>query len=137
MPTNLDRDPERARIDELIDRVRLGTASDVEREELALYGEDRPELAAEIERAEKERELGGAWLARNEADRQSGAAHDSALARAERAIGSTLAIGGTIGALFSPALGIAALAGLGLLGFSALRVHVKASTKDPYKGVKQ
>jgi ferric-dicitrate binding protein FerR (iron transport regulator) len=137
MPSDIDRDPERDRIDELLDRVREGTASDADREELTLYGEDRPDLAIEIERAEQERQLGGEWLARSAADRRNEAAHDSPLARAERALGSTLAIGGTIGALFSPALGLAALAGLGLLGFSALRVHVKTSTKDPYKGVKQ
>ncbi len=137
MATDHDRDPERARIRELLERVRAGAIDDAEREELSLYADSRPDVAEAWSRAEDEAGLGGEWLVRVQADRRNEAAGRSKLAVAERTVGSTLAVGGAVGALFVPALGLAALAGLGILGLSALRVHVTTSIKDPYRDVEK
>jgi ferric-dicitrate binding protein FerR (iron transport regulator) len=135
MPSDSDREPQRRRLHELLGRVRDGTASEAEREELALYAEDDEDVAEAVARAERERELGGTWLARAEADRRIEAAGKTRFVKAERAVGAALTIGGTLGAFIAPPLGLAALAGLGILGLSALRVHLKSATKDPYRDI--
>ena len=132
-----DRDPERDRIADLIDRVREGNASDAEVEELSLYARDRRDVAISMTRAEADRQLGRGWLARAEVDKQIEAAEKTPFVLAERAVGSTLAVVGIIGGLFVPALGIAAVAGLGILGLSALRVHIMTAHKDPYREIEK
>ena len=61
-------DPEEKRFQELTDRVRLGEATEVEREELAIYAEEDPSRQALIAKVQDESELGKDWLARAEAD---------------------------------------------------------------------
>lgn len=117
--------------------MREGTASDAEIEELTLYADSRREVALSLSRAQHARELGGRWLVRASADKRIDAAHKAPLVVAERAVGSSLAVVGTIGLLFSPVFGVAALVGLGILGFSVLRVHVQGAVEDPYKEIEK
>lgn len=137
MASGDERDVERDRAHDLIGRLRLGAIDDAEREELALYAEDHPDVAEAVERAEKERELGEGWLVRAEADREIEEAERTPFVTAERRVGAALAVGGAVGFLFAPPLGAVALAGLGILGFSHLRTYIRAAIKDPYKEVKK
>jgi Flp pilus assembly protein TadB len=132
-----DRDPERERIDELARRVREGAATEAEREELALYSEERQEVAEVVTRADADRRLGGQWLARVEADRRIEAAERTPFVIAERAVGMTLAVAGVVGALFLPVLGVATFAGLGILGLSVFRVRARTAARDPYKDIEK
>jgi hypothetical protein len=135
--TSSDLDPERARIDELARRVREGIATDAEREELALYAGEGGDLALVATRAEADARLGGRWIARVEADRRLEAVEKTPFVVAERAVGMALAVTGVLGALFVPALGFAAVAGFGILGFSVLRVRVRTASRDPYKDIEK
>ncbi len=128
-------DPEEKRRTELALAVREGIATDAEKEELALYGEDDPEIQALVLQVEEQRSVGGKWLARAEADRRMVAEENSPLSRAEQQVGVGLMVaGGITGFFFPPAL-LVALVGAGILVGSVLRVKFKTFGKDPYDDV--
>lgn len=130
-------EPEEERLTELTRRLREGVASDAEKEELALYADGQPEVQALVKRAAEERELGGHWLARSEADKRLSAAAKTPLTIAERRVGVALVVGGGVGALFVPAAAVAMVAGAALLTWSILRVRITATDKDPYEDIEQ
>lgn len=139
-----ERDPEAERVAELMTRTQGGTASDAEKEELAMYLEDRPDLAARIaasvaeKRREDERqaELGGTWLARVDADRRLAEAESTPLVRAERGLGLGLTIAGFALSPFTPVLSMVGLiGGIGLLTWSFTRVRLSTYKDDPYKDI--
>lgn len=130
-------DPEKERIAELARRLRSGEATGVEREELALYVDDEPQLQALVKRAEADQELGGSWLARAEADARLVEAEKTPLTLAERRVGVSLMVGGGIGAFFFAPAAIGLVAGAALLTWSVLRVKVKTMDKDPYEDIEQ
>jgi hypothetical protein len=117
--------------------VREGEATEAEQEELALYAEGDPAVALLSRRADEERTLGGTWLSRVAADRRIEAAERSPVVVAERGLGMALLIGGLVGVFFVPALGLAAAAGAGILGFSVLRVRLRTAMDDPYKDIEK
>ena len=135
-PGDSDRDPEETRVAELLDRVRSQDATDAEREELALYVQDKPELSAQVERKRREGELGGTWLARVEADRRLAAAESTPLVKAERGLGLAMTIGGFALMPFAPLASVVGMiGGIGLLTWSFTRVRVRTFKDDPYRNV--
>ena len=130
-------DPETKRVQELTRRVRDGEASDAEREELALYVEDKPEVQSLVVRADQERELGAGWLARSEADKRIVAAETTPYTKFERRLGVGLIVSGGLGSFLFPPAFIAVLAGGAVLTWSVLRVKLKTLGKDPSKDIEQ
>ena len=130
--------PEQERVAELIRQVREGRATDAEREELALYGEESAECKALIVRAQEQGELGKGWLARYEADRRIVDVENTRLARAERKVGAGLIVGGVAASFVAPPLAFVMLGvGAGLLTWSVVRVAIKNAGKDPYEDVEE
>lgn len=130
-------DPEEKRRTELALAVRNGVATDAEKEELALYGEDDPEIQALVKQVEDDREIGGTWLARAEADRRLVAEENSPITRAEQRVGVGLMVGGGIAGFFFPPALLVMLVGAGVLTLSVLRVKLKTAGDDPYDDVEQ
>lgn len=130
--------PEEQRVAELIRLVREGAATEAEKEELALYGEESEQSKALILRAQEQGELGKGWLQRYEADRRLVGVEDAWLARTERKAGVGLVVVGTVGAFVVPPVGLLALGlGAGLLAWSVVRVAIKNAGKDPYEDVEE
>jgi hypothetical protein len=130
-------DPEEKRRTELTLAVRDGVATDAEKEELALYGEDDPEVQALVQQVEDQRAVGGQWLARAEADRRMVAAENSPGVQLEQRVGVGLMVGGGITGFFFPPALLVMLAGAGILTFSVLRTKLKTTGDDPYDDVEQ
>ena len=129
-------DPEEARVGELLQRVRADQASDAEREELALYVADRPELAPRVQQQQQAAQLGGTWLARVEADRKLAEAESTPLVKAERGLGLAMTIGGFALLPVMPAASvIGMLGGAALLTWSYTRVRLKTFKDDPYRDI--
>ena len=129
-------DPEARRVAELLRRVRSEQVTDAEREELALYVEERPELARRIEEEHQRRQLGGTWLARVEADQRLAAAESTPLVTAERGLGLVMTIGGFALMPMLPAVSlIGMIGGVGLLTWSFTRVRLKTYKHDPYRDI--
>lgn len=140
----VESDPEATRVAELLTRTQSGTASEAEREELAMYLEDRPDLAARIarrvaaerEQAARQAELGGTWLARVDADRRLAEAESTPWVKAERGVGLGLTIAGFALTPFSPVLSMVGLiGGVGLLTWSFTRIRLATYKDDPYRDV--
>lgn len=139
-----DDDPQVQRIAELMERTQSGAATDAEREELAMYLEDRPDVARRIAQrvtekraqAQRQAELGGTWLARVDADQRLAAAESTPLVKAERGLGMGLTIAGFALTPFSPVLSVIGLVGgIGLLTWSFTRVRLATYKDDPYRDV--
>ena len=130
--------PEDKRVAELARRVRVGEATEAEREELALYASDSAKHQSLAVRAEQDAELGRGWLSRYEGDRALVAVESTRTVKTERAIGAGLVTVGVIGAFFAPPAGLAVAAvGAGLLAWSVLRIAVKTAGKDPYDDIEE
>jgi len=129
--------PEEERLRELTSAVRSGIATEAEKEELALYGEDDERVEALVRQVDQQREVGGTWLARAEADRRMVAAENSPLAKMEQRIGVGLMVGGGIAGFFFPVAFFGLLLGAGVLTLSVLRVKLKTAGNDPYDDVEQ
>ena len=129
--------PEEKRLQELTTAVQSGVATEAEKEELALYIEDNPDVEALVRRAAHEREVGGQWLARAEADRRMVAMENSPETQLEQRVGVSLLVGGGIAGFFFPVALLLALVGAGMLSISVLRVKLKTLGKDPYDDVER
>ena len=132
-------DPESARLDELVRRLVRGEASEAERAEIELYAERDPGVVQRIERARKIEQLGGAWLARVEANAEIERAERSTWTRTERGVGVGLLLAGW-GATFAGAAivgGGLLAAGAATLLFSFVRGAIHAARKDPYRDVRR
>ncbi len=127
--------PEEKRLQELTSAVREGVATEAEKEELVLYGQENPEVQALVVQADREREIGGNWLARAEADRRMRAAENSPLTQAEQRIGVGLMVGGGILGFFFPAAFLGVVLGGSVLVVSVLRVKIATAGDDPYEDV--
>lgn len=128
--------PEDQRIDELLALIRTGQADDGAREELALYAEDRPELAERIAGAERDESLGKGWLVRVEADDAIQRREARPTVVAERGLGLAMVGGGYVLAMFTPVVGVTALAaGVGVLTWSFVRTRLATWRKDPYRDI--
>lgn len=131
-------DPEEKRVAELTSAVRGGVATEAEKEELVLYSEDDAEVLALVKQVDEQREVGGQWLARAEADRRMVAAENSPLSKLEQRVGVGLMVGGGLtGFLFFPPALLVMLVGAGVLTLSVLRVKLKTAGDDPYDDVEQ
>ncbi len=130
-------DPEEKRLAELTQAVRAGAATEAEKQELALYGDTAPEVRALVAQVEEQREVGGTWLERAEADRRMVAAENTPLTKAEQNVGVGLMVGGGIGGFFFPPALLVMLVGAGVLTLSVLRVKLKTAGNDPYDDVEQ
>ncbi len=129
--------PEEKRLAELTSALREGVATDAEREELVLYEQENPEVQALVVQANRDREIGGTWLARAEADRRMRAAENSPLTQAEQRIGVGLMVGGGILGFFFPAAFLGVVLGGSVLVVSVLRVKIATAGDDPYEDVEQ
>lgn len=130
--------PEDERIEELLARVRSGDADEAVAEELRLYAEERPELAARVAEAVKRGELGKGWLVRVEADRRLQARERRPAIVIERGLGLGLAGVGWLVSLGAPVVGGAMLAaGVGLLTWSFVRTRLASWRQDPYSDVEK
>jgi len=129
--------PEEKRLAELTSAVREGVATEAEREELVLYEQENPDVQALVVQADREREIGGTWLARAEADRRMRAAENSPLTQAEQRIGVGLMVGGGILGFFFPAAFLGVVLGGSVLAVSVLRVKIATAGDDPYEDVEQ
>ncbi len=130
--------PEEKRLAELTSAVRDGVATEAEKEELVLYSDDDPEVLALVKQVDEQREVGGKWLARAEADRRMVAAENSPLSQIEQRVGVGLMVGGGLtGFLFFPPALLVMLVGAGVLTLSVLRVKLKTAGEDPYDDVEQ
>lgn len=129
--------PEEKRLAELTSAVRAGVATEAEKEELVLYSEDDPAVGALVAKVDEEREVGGTWLTRAEADRRMVAAENAPLNLLEQRVGVGLMVGGGIAGLFFPPALLVALVGAGVLTLSVLRVKLKTIGNDPYDDVER
>lgn len=129
-------DAEEARIEELLAAQTRGDATEAQTEELALYVGERPELAARVEQAARNGELGQGWLVRVEADHQVELVEQAPRARMERTVGAGMAVAGLVLSFVAPAVG-APLLGVGslVLLYSIIRVRLRTHAADPYKDV--
>lgn len=138
MSTDGPDDPELARIDELLAAVGRGEASDAEREELAMYASDHPDLPARIEASASAGELGQGWLARVERDDALQLHEHARTTRAERGAGLAMILAGMAAGFVSPTVGtVGIVGGFGVLLYSFLRVRMKTHRDDPYKDVER
>jgi hypothetical protein len=129
-------DPEEARVTTLMARALDGSVTPEEREELALYAEQDPQVLARLEDAEQQGRLAHGWLARVKADTEIERVERGAAARIERGLGLLLLAAGYPLALWLPVLGVSALgAGFAVLLYSFVRVRMATHAKDPYKDV--
>jgi anti-sigma factor RsiW len=129
-------DVEEARIAALLAARARGDASPAEAIELDLYVQQHPELAARVERAARQGELGQGWLARVEADHQVALTEAAPRARAERSVGAGLVGVGVALSFVAPAVGAPLLgAGMLVLLYSVVRVRLRTHANDPYKDV--
>ena len=134
----MDREPERERIDQLLDRVSSGEISEAETEELALYVDSYPALQDDVKRRASDANLGRGWLARLEADRKIAAVETSRRTRVEQGVGLAVAGVGVAVQIVNPLLGVAlCVAGVALLIVSILRVRLATHKHDPYKDVQR
>lgn len=139
-----------ARREELMVKVADGVATPLEREELMadIAGDD--ELMRELEAHRALKATTDGWIERLKLDALEDAAVRSPVARAERAVGVSLVVGGTcvlggfglVELLLDPSaplwvkLGTAAvLGGLALLLFSVVRWRLTTHAADKYKEV--
>jgi hypothetical protein len=129
-------DPEDLRIEQLLLAQRRGTAGEAQREELAIYLRDRPELGARIDENARAAELGAGWLERVERDDRVQVIERSPRARLERAIGLGTVLAGWLLHFPLPLVGFALSAGgMLLLLYSILRVRRSTRDTDPYEDV--
>jgi len=125
-------------VEELLDRVTHGEVSEAEREELALYVADDPQLAEEIRGREDQARLGGEWLARVAADDRLVTVDRSTRSNVERGVGLALFFGGLLVSFAAPLTGTVALfLGLLLLAYSFVRVRLTTYRDDPYKDIQR
>ncbi len=130
--------PEAARVQALLDRQGLKTATEAEREELAIYVAEHPELADEAARRAEQARLGGAWLERLDADAKIAQVEESRVTKLEQGLGLALFFGGTALAFAAPVAGtVAMLLGLALTIWSVVRVRLSTYRDDPYRKVKR
>lgn len=130
-------DPEQARVEELLAQVRAGNATETEREELALYIEQHPELSDKVDDEVRAATLGHGWLARVEADNAL-QAEERRGAYVERGLGLALAGGGWLLSIAAPVVGGALMvSGIGLLTWSFVRFRFRNWRKDPYRDVEK
>lgn len=131
-------DPEERRVEELLELVRTERIGDAEREELALYVAERPELRERIDTEALRGALGGAWLARVEADQRIARRETGRLVRAERVGGAALAIAGFGIGLVAPMVGfVAVTVGTATVLWSLARVRLATYRDDPYKEIER
>ncbi len=131
-------DPERARLETLVERVAAAEATEAEAVELRLYAEADPEVSSALARAQDEAQLAEGWLTRLEADRQIQRVATAPLARIERGAGLTMFLGGSVLLWVVPVLGAGLLTGgLVALTYSFLRVRLKTHRQDPYRKVEK
>lgn len=129
-------DPEVARIEALLAAERGGTASEAEREELAIYAAERPELAGRLVENARAAELGAGWLHRVEHDERRLAIERGSRARIERGVGLGLVLVGWLLHFPLPIAGVLLSGGgIVLLLYSLLRVRSRAGHRDPYEDV--
>ena len=133
---SVESDLERARVEELLRKVRGGVATDAEREELVLHGVNLPESTG-LEQVGPQASADERWMVRHLADEQLAAKESTPWVRGERGVGMTLLVGGMVGAVFTPVAGIVSLAGLGILAASVLRVKLTTLGQDPYEDIKK
>ena len=134
----MEEDPEKQRIDELVAKVGRQEASDAEREELALYAADNPEIEHRLTAEAESARLGRGWLERVEADRRLKNREATRFIKVERGVGLALVIGGTaLGFVGSIAGPIAVMGGIGLLAWSFARTRLATYKDDPYKDIKE
>lgn len=131
-------DPELARIDELLAAVARSEATEAEREELAMYAADHPDLPARIEATTRAGDLGRGWLARVERDDRLQLHERTRTVRAERGVGLALILSGMAAGFVSPTLGtVGIVGGFAVLLYSFLRLRIKTHRDDPYKDVQR
>ncbi len=133
----LSVDPAERRIAELASKLADGTETAADREELALYAEENPQITALVRQAEVNRDISGADLSRARADQQLVASENTGFIRTERRIGVALVVAGTAAGFVAPPAFLAAVAGAGILLWSIVRTAVKNSSRDPYKDIEQ
>jgi hypothetical protein len=134
----LTADPEKRRVDEILERLRDGKGNEAEREELALYVDDRPDLREHIEQGLDQAGKGGEWLVRVQQDDALQAVENSSFVRAERIGGAALFVGGAAVSLFSPVLGgTAMILGTFIAGWSFVRMRLLTFMNDPYRKIKK
>ncbi len=138
----MSEEPERARINTLLEQVTRGQVTEAETEELALYVAEDPSLRAEVATRAKHAELGEGWLARLEADHAIARVEESPRAKLERGAGLALFVVGLVAtpltAAAAPALGPTLLVlGLAILIWSYARVRLATYSHDPYKDVQR
>ncbi len=130
--------PETRRVRELLEREGLGTATEAERQELALYCAEHPELAGEVDKMAEQARLGGAWLQRLDADAKIAKVEHGRLARVEQGAGVALTFGGMALTFVAPVAGtVIVLLGLALTIWSVVRVRLQTFRDDPYRKVKR
>ncbi len=120
-----------------MEAVQSGVATEAEKQELVLYGEEAPEARALVAKVDEQRAVGGDWLARAEADRRLVRRENSELTKAEQRIGVGLMVGGGIGGFFFPPAILVMLVGAGVLTPPVLRVKLKTAGEDPYDDVER
>ncbi|MEZ4450235.1 MAG: hypothetical protein R3B09_12230 [Nannocystaceae bacterium] len=131
-------DPERRRVEELLDKVTHGQVSEAEREELALYSERDPDLEQVIAERGREGALGQGWLERVTADHEIQRVEAAPRARIERGVGLAFFAAGVGVSLVAPVTGtVALLVGLGILLLSFLRIRLQTARRDPYKDIQR
>jgi len=113
-----------------------GHGGEAEREELALYRAENPDLVAECERVPAEGAEGAddgetGWLARVEADRRLKHRENSATVRIERGLGLGLTCAGFF---MGP---MVMVPGLAILVWSFARVRLATYKDDPYTEVEE
>ncbi len=129
-------DPEDARIEELLARVARHEATDAEREELAMYEAERPDLPARIQERARARELGGEWMARIEGDHRVQRHEQARTTRVERTAGLAMILGGMALGFLAPTAGtVGIVGGFAVLMYSFVRVRLRTHRDDPYKDV--
>lgn len=130
-------DPERDRVEALLQRKLRGDATEAETEELAMYAADRPDLRAHIEAEAGRGPLGKDWLARVHQDNAIARVEGSKRAKIERGVGLALALGGWAATLVLPSAGLVAGLGLAIVLYSLVRVRLANHANDPYKDIVQ
>ncbi|GEM_PF-2413812 len=127
--------PEERRVKELAAAIKGGVASEAEKEEIALYLEQSPALSHLVAQVERERDVGGTWLARAEADRRLDAQEKTPWSRLERKVGTGLVFfGGALGLIFPPAW-LLSILGMAMISWSVIRVKLNTLKDDPYDDV--
>ena len=134
----MSEDPQQQRIGELVAKIARDDASEAEREELALYIEDNPDVEGRLRDEARTAGLGKGWLERVEADRRLQRKETSGFVKAERGVGLAATVGGVALAMAGSTVApFVVIGGLGVLTWSFVRVRLKTFKDDPYKDVRE